>query len=64
MVTTRSGRSPTFTKASVRRGIEAVEAAGKTVAAVDFPPEGGFRIVIGEPVALMAEEPNPWDAVL
>lgn len=64
MVTTRLPRMAAFTKASVRRAIEAVEAAGKPIAAIDFPPEGDFRIVIGTPAAVISEEPNPWDDVL
>lgn len=64
MVITRPSRMAAFTKASGRRAIEAVEAAGKPVAAIDFPPEGGFRIVIGTAEAVISEAPNPWDDVL
>lgn len=52
----------TFTAAEIRRAVSAVESAGKTVGAVDFPPSGGFRIVIGEPAP--GEQPNEWDDVL
>ncbi|AQR60837.1 hypothetical protein BZG35_03580 [Brevundimonas sp. LM2] len=48
----------------MRRAIEAVEAAGKTIAAVDFPREGGFRLVIGDPAALAPSSLNEWDEVL
>ncbi len=54
---------PSFTKADIRRAIEAVEGAGKHVAAVDFPREGGFRLVIGPPGSL-APAVNEWDEVL
>lgn len=52
----------TFTAAEIRRAVSAVEAAGKTVGAVDFPPSGGFRIVIGEPAP--GQKPNEWDDAL
>lgn len=38
-----------FTQADIKRAVHAVEAVGKSVAAVDFPKEGGFRLLIGEP---------------
>lgn len=56
-----------FTGADIKRAIRAVEAAGKTIAAVDFPKEGGFRLLLGEPCAQgqpVDDEPNPWDSVL
>lgn len=51
-----------FTQADVRRAVAAVEASGKSVGAIDFPPSGGFRIIIGE--AAPSNEPNEWDDVL
>ena len=51
-----------FTQADVRRAVAAVEASGKSVGAIDFPPSGGFRIVIGEPMPAAAQ--NEWDDVL
>lgn len=59
-------RQASFTMAEVRRAIEAVEKAGKTAAGVDFPPQGGFRVLIGEPAAPVvgAGAPNEWDEVL
>lgn len=51
-----------FTQADVRRAVAAVEASGKSVGAIDFPPSGGFRIIIGE--AAPVTEPNEWDDVL
>ena len=56
----RSTRS--FTQTDVRRAVAAVEASGKSVGAIDFPPSGGFRIVIGEPMPTAAR--NEWDDVL
>lgn len=56
-----------FTAADVRRAVKAVEAGGKSVAAVDFPRQGGFRLLLGEPVALNVAERiggNEWDDVL
>ena len=56
-----------FTAADIKRAVKAVRSAGAPVAGVDFPPEGGFRVLVGEPV----EGPPParrganeWDAVL
>lgn len=51
-----------FTQADIRRAVAAVEALGKSVGAIDFPPSGGFRIVIGEATPTAA--PNEWDDVL
>ena len=51
-----------FTNAEIRRAVLAVEAAGKSVGAVDFPPSGGFRLIIGAPSS--ATERNEWDDVL
>lgn len=56
-----------FTVADVRRAIKAAEAVGKSVSAVDFPKEGGFRLLLGEPVALdlpIRSGVNEWDDVL
>lgn len=55
-------RPASFTQADVRRAVAAVEASGKSVGAIDFPPSGGFRIIIGE--AAPVTEPNEWDDVL
>lgn len=59
-------RRTSFTATDVRRAIEAVEKAGKHLAGVDFPPEGGFRVLIGEPQSPVvgAGAPNEWDEVL
>ena len=56
-----------FTAADVRRAIKAAEAGGKSVAAVDFPRDGGFRLLLGEPIALdlpARSGANEWDDVL
>lgn len=56
-----------FTVADVRRAIKAAEAGGKSVAAVDFPRDGGFRLLLGEPIALdlpARSGANEWDDVL
>lgn len=56
-----------FKATDVRRAIKAAEAGGKSVAAVDFPPQGGFRLLLGEPVALdlpARSGVNEWDDVL
>lgn len=56
-----------FTAADVRRAIKAAEAGGKSVAAVDFPKAGGFRLLFGEPVQLevaVRSGENEWDEVL
>lgn len=55
-----------FRPADVRRAIKALEDVGKAVAGVDFPPEGGFRVLVGEPSPLARPmgERNEWDEVL
>lgn len=59
--------NPLFTVQDVRRAIKAAEAGGKSVAAVDFPKEGGFRLLLGQPVSLELPRrsgENEWDVVL
>lgn len=55
-----------FRPSDVQRAIKALEKVGKTIAGVDFPPEGGFRVVVGEPspLAQPVGERNEWDEVL
>ena len=56
-----------FTVADVRRAIKAVRSGGESVAAVDFPKEGGFRVLLGEPVEVVLPTrsgANEWDEVL
>ncbi len=56
-----------FTQADIKRACRAVESCGKAVAAIDFPPEGGFRLLIGEPSVLKVpalDGSNEWDSVL
>lgn len=56
-----------FTVADVRRAIKAAESGGKSVAAVDFPKEGGFRLLLGETIKLdvpIRSGANEWDEVL
>lgn len=61
-------RAPrTFTPAAVRTAIKAVESGGKSVVAVDFPLEGGFRLLFGEPIEVAPVRrsgKNEWDEVL
>jgi hypothetical protein len=57
-------RSARFRQADIGRAIKAIEGAGKSVAAVEFLPEGGFRILIGDPAASADVVPNSWDEVL
>lgn len=55
-----------FRQADIRRAVHAVESGGKSVRAVDFPPEGGFRLLIGPPdeAANAGRRENEWDEVL
>lgn len=57
-----------FTAAEIRRAIKAVRSTGERVAGVDFPVSGGFRVLVGEPMAAPAPAgpggANEWDAVL
>lgn len=61
----RAARS--FTPADVRLAIKTVEKEDKCVTAVDFPKEGGFRLLLGEPVEVAPVRRsgvNEWDEVL
>ena len=56
-----------WTAADVRRALKAVRAGGETIAAVDFPKSGGFRVLIGQPVEIDVSPrsgANEWDEVL
>lgn len=56
-----------WTVADVRRALKAAKAGGEPLAAVDFPPQGGFRLLFGErvDVALPTRSgANEWDDVL
>ena len=64
-MTTR-GRAA-FTEADITRAVRAAVKAGLSVAAVDFPREGGFRLILGEPTKaadLGGGGRNEWDDVL
>jgi hypothetical protein len=53
-------RAPaTFRKADLRRAVEAVVAAGQTVARVEVDPNG--KIVVVTIVDLKRREENTWD---
>lgn len=57
----------TFTEADIRRAVKAMEKLGRQVAAVDFPREGGFRLILGDPIPIAAAGiagANEWDVVL
>ena len=56
-----------FRAADIRRALKAIESGGKSVAAVDFPAEGGFRVLLGDPITVsvpMRSGENEWDEVL
>lgn len=55
-----------FTEADIKRAMRAMDKAGRPVAAIDFPKEGGFRLLIGEPVEIEkgSRGKNEWDDVL
>ncbi|WP_404419176.1 hypothetical protein [Brevundimonas vesicularis] len=56
-----------FTAADIKRAMGVMEKCGHQVAAVDFPKEGGFRLVLGdrmEVAAAKASGRNEWDDVL
>ncbi len=52
----------TFSRASLKRGILAVEEAGHTVHTVEFPPGGGFTLILaaGTEQAEVNEWMSPW----
>jgi hypothetical protein len=53
-----------FTQADIDRAIRAMEKLGRGVAAIDFPAEGGFRLILGEPLKVAGSGANEWDEVL
>ena len=60
-------RGARFTQADVARAIKTVESVGKCVRTVDFPPEGGFRLLLGQPEDGGDDRGsgrNEWDEVL
>lgn len=62
-MTTRAG----FTDADIQRAVKAARKAGLSVAGIDFPRHGGFRLLFGEPVRLAdvgSGDRNEWDSVL
>lgn len=56
-----------FSRADLKRGIQAAKEAGVPVAAIDFPKHGGFRLLVGNPIQV-DQQPldgaNEWDEVL
>lgn len=57
----------TFTEADIKRAVRAMEKCGRAVAAVDFPKEGGFRLILGDQIPVAAAGiggVNEWDVVL
>lgn len=52
----------TFSRAGLKRGILAVEEAGHTVHAVEFPPGGGFTLILA--AGTEQAEVNEWDVAL
>ncbi|MFA4939603.1 hypothetical protein [Brevundimonas sp.] len=56
-----------FSAADIKRAMVVMEKCGHQVAAVDFPKEGGFRLVLGERLDVDAagrDRRNEWDDVL
>ena len=56
-----------WTVADVRRAMKAARAGGLPLAAVDFPPQGGFRLLFGERIDVdlkTGSGANEWDDVL
>ncbi|MBC1183853.1 hypothetical protein HF680_14485 [Brevundimonas sp. WCHBH090558] len=56
-----------FTAADIKRAMVVMEKCGHQVAAVDFPKEGGFRLVLGERLDVDVTRRagrNEWDDVL
>lgn len=55
-----------FTSADIRRAIKAAEAAGKNIAAIDFPREGGFWLLLVDPQPSnhRTSRKNEWGDVL
>jgi hypothetical protein len=56
-----------FTEADIQRAVKAARKAGLSVAGIDFPRHGGFRLIFGEPPRLdtiSGAGANEWDVVL
>jgi hypothetical protein len=56
-----------FTQADVARAIKTVESVGKCVRTVDFPPQGGFRLLLvgdKDDADARGSGQNEWDEVL
>lgn len=51
----------TFSAPAIKRAIASVEKAGKSLAGVDFPPEGGFRLLFGEPIEVVLPDRSGRD---
>ncbi len=52
----------TFSRANLRRGFLAVEESGHTVHAVEFPPGGGFTLILA--ARTEQAEVNEWNVAL
>jgi len=57
-----SGTRAAFSRVGLKRGILAVEEAGHTVHAVEFPPGGGFTLILA--ARTEQAEVNEWDVAL
>ena len=55
-----------FTQADIKRAVDGVKKLGQSVAAIDFPPEGGFRLILGDRIQVDTGKAagNEWDVVL
>ena len=51
-----------FSKIVLRAAIETVQAAGFEIHAIEFPPDGGFKLVLMAEGAV--EQSNEWDVAL
>lgn len=60
-------RAATFRQAELAKAIRAVERGGKCVRTVNFPPEGGFSLLLGEPeppVDVAQESGDDWSEAI
>ncbi|MFE3837536.1 hypothetical protein [Pseudogemmobacter sonorensis] len=50
----------------VKKAMKLMKGAGKSLAAIELMPEGGFRVIAAGTAAAPAPEPpsNPWDDIL
>ena len=58
----RYRRSVRFTKRDVVRVVEAIRAAGLSIASIRIEPDGAILVIPGTPPPVPCSANNPWDS--